>query len=65
MVLERRARQCVEHQIRSGRWKCAVGLADLLVDALAAQALKGITLIANNAGGDFGGMPRLIARGAR
>ena len=42
----------------------AVGQPDLLVDALAARDLKDITLIANNAGGDFGGMPKLIARGA-
>lgn len=42
----------------------AVGQPDLLVDALARKQLRDITLIANNAGGDFGGMPRLIEQGA-
>lgn len=43
--------------IALGCWKRAVGLADMLVDALAAQDLKGITFIANNAGGDSATCP--------
>ena len=42
----------------------AVGQPNALVDALAKRSLRGLTLIANNAGGDFGGMPKLIASGA-
>ena len=42
----------------------AVGQPDLLVDALARKRLRDLTLIANNAGGDFGGMPKLIEQGA-
>ena len=42
----------------------AVGQPNALIDALAARNLRGLTLIANNAGGDFGGMPKLIERGA-
>ncbi|OYV81822.1 MAG: 3-oxoadipate CoA-transferase [Acidiphilium sp. 21-68-69] len=41
----------------------AVGQPNELIDALAARNLRGLTLIANNAGGDFGGMPKLIERG--
>lgn len=42
----------------------AVGQPHLLVDALGERQLRDLTIIANNAGGDFGGLPRLIAQGA-
>lgn len=42
----------------------AVGQPHLLVDALGELGLHDLTIIANNAGGDFGGLPKLIARGA-
>jgi 3-oxoadipate CoA-transferase alpha subunit len=42
----------------------AVGQPHLLVDALGELGLRNITIIANNAGGDFGGLPKLIAQGA-
>lgn len=42
----------------------AVGQPHALVDALGERGLRDLTLIANNAGGDFGGLPKLIARGA-
>lgn len=41
-----------------------VGQPNALVDALAARNLRDLTLIANNAGGYFGGMPKLVERGA-
>jgi 3-oxoadipate CoA-transferase alpha subunit len=42
----------------------AVGQPHLLVDALGERGLRDLTIIANNAGGDFGGLPKLIAQGA-
>jgi 3-oxoadipate CoA-transferase alpha subunit len=42
----------------------AVGQPHALVDALAARGLRDITIISNNAGGDFGGLPKLIGQGA-
>lgn len=42
----------------------AVGQPHALVDALAGRGLTGLTIIANNAGGDFGGLPKLIEQGA-
>ncbi|MGC9268797.1 3-oxoacid CoA-transferase subunit A [Acidiphilium sp.] len=42
----------------------AVGQPHLLVDALGERGLRDLVIIANNAGGDFGGLPRLIDRGA-
>ncbi len=42
----------------------AIGQPHRLVDALSGRGLRGLTIIANNAGGDFGGLPALIAEGA-
>lgn len=42
----------------------AVGQPHALVDALAERGLRDLTIIANNAGADFGGLPRLMERGA-
>lgn len=42
----------------------AVGQPHLLVDALGELGLRDLTIIANNAGGDFGGLPKLTERGA-
>jgi 3-oxoadipate CoA-transferase alpha subunit len=42
----------------------AVGQPHILVDALGERGLRNLTIIANNAGGDFGGLPKLIAQGA-
>jgi 3-oxoadipate CoA-transferase alpha subunit len=42
----------------------AIGQPHRLVDALSGRGLRNLTLIANNAGGDFGGLPALIAEGA-
>ena len=42
----------------------AVGQPHALVDALGERGLRDLTIIANNAGGDFGGLPKLIAQGA-
>jgi len=42
----------------------AVGQPHLLVDALSELGVRDLTIIANNAGGDFGGLPKLIDQGA-
>ncbi len=41
-----------------------VGQPDCLVDGLIARGLRDLVVIANNAGGDFGGLPKLIEQGA-
>ena len=42
----------------------AVGQPDALVDGLLTRGLRDLVVIANNAGGDFGGLPKLIEQGA-
>ncbi|HQT87379.1 MAG TPA: 3-oxoacid CoA-transferase subunit A [Acidiphilium sp.] len=42
----------------------AIGQPHRLVDALSGRGLRNLTIIANNAGGDFGGLPALIAEGS-
>lgn len=42
----------------------AVGQPDALVEGLLARGLRDLVVIANNAGGDFGGLPKLIEQGA-
>ncbi len=42
----------------------AVGQPDALVEGLLARRLRDLVVIANNAGGDFGGLPKLIEQGA-
>ena len=42
----------------------SVGQPHALVEAVASRGLRELTIIANNAGGDFGGLPKLIGQGA-